>query len=304
LSYKICPIFPAFGSEYTGYEKQFIIDYSKDAKKYFLAASALLEIDFEFVNMTNESVAKDELLSQYITYIYSTIISKILKRGVSITPCCAGYSMGLYAALYHSEAVEFSDGLLLIKKAFELISENLKNEDFSMSGIVGLELKDISNIIKKHSKKVSVININSKNSFAVSGAKNEIKRVMDAARLEGALGVKELPISTPYHTPYISSRIKESFKNYAKSLNIKKPVYQIISNIDQRSIISKDDVIKELADNLTKRQSWHKTMLKLMRLKNKSFFECGPSKSLFKISKFIEGEHKVYTLKDLSEMLF
>jgi [acyl-carrier-protein] S-malonyltransferase len=303
LTDNICCIFPAFGSDLAGYENQFILEYSSNAKIFFLEASSLLNIDFEFINPSSESVVKDELLSQYVTFIYSAIISKVLKYKFNIAPYCAGYSMGLYAALYHAEALDFSDGLLLIKKAFELINESLKDEEFSMAGIVGLELKDISSIIKKHSKRVSIININNKNSFAVSGVKDEVKEIITAAREEGALGIKELEIKTPYHTQFISSKTKDKFKKYLKSLKIKKPIYKIISNIDQREVNSRGEIVKELTGNINKKQNWHKTMLKLIKLKNDSFFECGPSKSLYKISKFIEGKHKVYTLKELKTLI-
>ena len=75
----ICCIFPAFGNEYTGNEKEIIIKYSNIADNYINSASELLEINFERNKFMNEDNSFDELTSQYSTYIFSCIISKILQ---------------------------------------------------------------------------------------------------------------------------------------------------------------------------------------------------------------------------------
>ena len=44
-------------------------------------------------------------------------------------------------------------------------------------------------------------------------------------------------------------------------------------------------------------------MNKLISLKLNTFFECGPGKSLFKIGKFIDGDFKIHTIKNIDKIL-
>jgi len=300
---KICSLFPAFGNEFTGSENQFILEFSSNAKEFFLEASVILKIDFELFNLTNENVIKDELTAQYLTYVYSSIISKVLKHHVKLSPYCAGYSMGLYSALFHSEAISFQDGILLIQKAFELINNDLKKLKYGMASVVGLDINDVDKILKKFEKKVLVANINNKTSFVISGVSEYIKKAVELFKKEGALSVKELPISTPYHTQFVTSATKNKFKDFIKKIKIKKPIFKIVSCLDQRIINSKEEISLELVNNLSKKQDWHSTMIKLINLKNDSFFEAGPGKSLAKISRFIDGEFKFYTIKEINEVI-
>ena len=47
--------------------------------------------------------------------------------------------MGLYAALYFSEALNFDQGLLLIKNAYECSLKVLKNNEFIESSSVSFD---------------------------------------------------------------------------------------------------------------------------------------------------------------------
>jgi malonyl CoA-acyl carrier protein transacylase len=211
--------------------------------------------------------------------------------------------MGFYSALFHSEAISFQDGILLIQKAYELINNDLKKQKYTMASIVGLDLNDINKILKKSTKKVAIANVNNKTSFVISGASDEIKKAMVLFKKEGAISVKELPINTPYHTQFITKNTKDLFSDFIKKIKIKKPVYKIISGINQRVINTKEEIAIELVNNLFKMQDWHKTMNKLITLKNETFFESGPGKSLSKISRFIDGKYRIYTIKEINEVI-
>ena len=301
---KICTIFPAFGNEYVGNEKEIISKYSNIANDYINVASDLLEIDFKNIDFIQDNNSFDELLSQYLTYIFSCIISNILKNNkVNLSEHMAGYSMGIYAALYHAESISFKNGLLLIQNAYKFIIDSLNNQKFCLGTVIGLDYNDLNEIIKKNNLiYTNIINVNNKHSLVVSGIKEQIKIVIEKSKDEGALSAKILPITAPYHSNFLKDAAG-SFKKFLEKIKFKKPIYKFISSFNQKELNNINEIKTELTNNIYINHNWYNTMNKLINLKHNNFFECGPGKSLFKIGKFIDGNFKIYTLKSFDKII-
>lgn len=300
----ICAIFPAFGNEYIGNEKEIIARYSNISKYFINSSLKLLNINFENINLTPENNSFDELFSQYFTYFYSAIISGILKsHKISFSEYTAGYSMGIYAALYHAESISFEDGLNLIKNAYNFILKSLDNHKYCMGTIIGLDHEYLNTIIKNNNlKNVNIINVNNKHSLVISGIAGEIESLIEKSKDEGALNAKLLPIIAPYHTMFLEKAAK-NFRSYLEEIKFEKPKFKIVSSYDQKIINTVNDIKTELMNNLYTNHNWLDTMNKLLGLNNDTFFECGPGKSLFKMGKFIDGDFKIHTIKSLDQIL-
>jgi len=108
-------IFPAFGIDYLGNEDQIINNYSVDISYYFKKAEIFLK-----ANLNDLKKIDNELHSQIDVYIYSCIISDILKKKQLCPSYLAYYSMGIYSALYFSGSITFEYGLFLIKTVYEI----------------------------------------------------------------------------------------------------------------------------------------------------------------------------------------
>ncbi len=300
----ICCIFPAFGNEYIKKKKDIITQYFKISEDLINSASRLLNINFQDINLTEDNNSFDELSSQYFTYFYSSMLSRILKNHkINLSEYTAGYSMGIYAALYHSESISFEDGINLIKNAYEFILNSLDNQKFCMGTIIGLEYDFLKNIIKNNNlNDVNIINVNNKHSIVISGITEDVASLIEKSKVEGALSAKLLPITAPYHSNFLE-KAATNFRNYLEGIKFEKPKFKIISSHDQKILNTIDDIKTELMNNLCTNHNWLNTMNKLLHLKNETFFECGPGKSLFKMAKFIDGEFKLYTIKSLSQLL-
>jgi [acyl-carrier-protein] S-malonyltransferase len=301
LEDRISLLFPAIGIEFFGNERELVRKFTNELNDYFIRAKDVLNLNFQ-INFSDEHYLKNELESQFLTYLYSCVISNIIKNNNIKIEYAAGYSMGLYSALYFAGAVTFEEGLLLIRSAFDNSINVLKNIDFAMAGIIGLEEKFLIDLINKNFSSIEIINRNNPHSLVVSGLKNEINELLLTARDEGALNTKILPVSAPYHTKFV----KEAgvlFYNFIKSIKIKSASSKLVSGIDQRIFTTKDEIENELLNNLLIRMNWNNTMNKLIELKSNIMIECGPGNSLYKNGKFIEGDFKIYTLKTLSRLI-
>ena len=298
--YKIGLLFPANGIEAAGNEKEILFSaISSDVESRINNSAFLKSLGFVFKE-NNSYLFESELNSQLATYIYSAVFSDYLKKSGVVSSCLAGYSLGIYAALYHGGAVSFDDGLKIMHFIFKQTEASLSGFEFAMAGIIGFDTGFLTELLNSGFKSLKIINKNNKHSHVVSGYKDEIIRFLDTARSEGALSSKLLPVTAPYHTDFMR---EPSLKllDFLKTLTIQNSEINIISGIDQRIFREKNEIIKELADNLIKSISWNNVMENLLKMNMNIFIESGPGNSLYKISRFIPGDYQFYTMKTIDK---
>lgn len=297
----IAAIFPAFGGKYLGNEQDLLHEYSDLLPDLLYRAEKTVKLNVrEFLSRTDGNF-KDELQSQYAAYLFSSALSEVIKRSGLHTKFAAGYSMGLYAALYHAESITFEQGLDLIYTAYQNIMSSDKTSRFGVGVISGLELTDVSNILAAYDD-LEIINVNNKVSFLIAGYEENVRTALAIARGQGALHIKYLSLNSPYHSRFMEGAARE-FTHYLDSVKIQDPVYPIISTVDQREINSSSEVVRDLADNVCRNINWLNTMTRMIEAGVDTFIECGPGKSLYEISKFIDGMFEVYTAHTLKNLI-
>jgi [acyl-carrier-protein] S-malonyltransferase len=292
-------IFPAFVSEYSGNELEIIRRYSNDFGDLLEMASSHLGINLTSFDILRNSFQDHELNTQFMSYIFSCAVSDLLKSNKVYPQFISGYSMGLYAALYCGQAVTFTGGLDLIRKAFELIKSTPNGIETGMGSIVGLSKEDILSLIERKDG-VNLANSNSVYSFMISGIYPEIRKVLEQAKKEGALHAAMMNVTCPYHTSLLDEA-SEKFRDYILRQNlIQDSIFKIVSGIDQRIFTTRIGIIEELSANMNTEINWLKTMGKMLELNINRFVECGAGTSLQRIGKFIKGEYRIYPIGSLN----
>jgi len=243
----------------------------------------------------------DELKSQYISYIFSCSIADILKSQFIRPAFVSGYSMGIYAAMYYCGSVTFIDGLLLVKSAWENISRVAATGKYGMGMIVGLIEPDILDLLHG-TEDVRICNQNNPHTFIISGKYDEVKRILNSAKAEGALRTNMLPVSKPYHSGFLKNAVP-GFSKIVRGINFTDPAYRYISNIDQKIINTGDGLIREVIDNLYSRMNWLDTMNMLLRQGVDIFFECGAGDGLTRNFRFIAGDFKSFSVNKLDQFI-
>lgn len=289
---KTAIIFPAFISEFTEKELPFLEKSEINISNYIHIASEIIGISIPDFKYENNDFRNSEFLSQVIAFIFSCSISDALAKRDIKPHLVAGYSMGVYAALYSSKSISFTDGLKIIKTAFDITNELRASGLYGMGSIIGLSENDVKSLIDNNQQKLEIININNEHSLVIAGEKKEIKKLLIAAKNEGAISVSELTVNTPYHSE-LMLRYSDSFARFIDTLPIESPICPVISTYDQREIMEVSDVKNELVHNLTKKINWYKTMQTILEKGIDTFIECGAGKDLKKISRFIEGDYKL-----------
>jgi malonyl CoA-acyl carrier protein transacylase len=294
-------LFPAFVSEYSGTEGSAVSGFDNTFRSMLKVASDELEIDLTGFDFVENNFLSDELKSQFISFIYSCSIADIL-RSNKVTPSfVSGYSMGIYASLYYCRAVTFSDGLKLIKYAWDTISDKTHDAKYGMGMIIGLNQADIEKFLKEK-QAIEICNQNNQHTFIISGLLYEIERLLESARSEGALRANLLPVSKPYHS-HLLEKTSPEFSVLVKAVPFQNPEYKYISAMDQKIITSGEGLRNEIIENLWCRMNWMGTMNKLVELGTNTFFECGAGDSLSRNNRFIQGNHKSYTVSKIDKFL-
>ena len=282
-------IFPAFLSSNTADPFQGF----EGAKEYF---DALLEmvftqtgVRFNTEDFFSESAIPSELFNQYITCCYSLTMAEMLHRRGFSPDYAAGYSMGIYAALVNAGCISFEMAIDLIRNAHESIISVVGVDPYGMCGIIGLSRRDINDIIEGKILEVEITNQNSDINFVLSGKKDDIKRICEAASLEGALHSREIHTAAPYHSPILKGT-EFLFGSFVNTLDIQTPKHHLISTVNQQLLNSPEQLKAELIRNLYHPFNWHLTQIELLNQGVHYFVECGLGNNLAKNAKFIKGD--------------
>lgn len=295
-------VFPAFVTEFIGFETDELNALGLDVKPYFELAAEVCGKELLSFDVREKSFVQDELMIQYVTYIYSCAVSDVLKKNNIQSHHVAGYSMGIYAALYHAESLSFIDGLQTIQSAFCFMKAGLPEQTFAMGLTGGLEIGDIRILLDKVAPATHIINSNNRHSFVYSGPAAEIEAVIHEAREEGALMTRVMNVSIPYHSPYLDNA-SVIFAGFLETVDVYDPVIPVTSSLTQKILTTAAEVRAELSDNLSHPFRWFETIQQFLSQGVTTIYECGAGEGLSKINKFIDGDYKTINLKSLRKQL-
>ena len=295
---KLALVFPAFANEYPPDAKDVLPGFDLRLKDRLRLTPKRIATCLDRFDFDSNNFLEDEFKTQLITYAYSCTLSDMLKEGGVRADYLTGFSMGIYAALYHAGSIGYETGLTLISKAYLDSIQCLRSRQFTMGTIVGLSHDDVIGLIEQHKLPLEVINLNSPVTITISGLFDDVSLLLAKAVEEGALKIRVLKVSVPYHTRYLAP-VAESFSQHVREVEIGVPSIPVISQIDQSLLHGPVAIREELVKNLYHHLSFMHTHHALLELGVRSFSECGPGKSLTRNSKFLQGEFRFYHPSDV-----
>jgi [acyl-carrier-protein] S-malonyltransferase len=291
-------IFPAFASDFDNHAGQSLAGFNNLFTQFLDRAIKSADPGLSGFSFSANVFSANELRTQYLTYIYSCAAASALRNNGFTPGINAGYSMGIYAALHDAGALFFETGLELIGLAYQTLCKSTGSGLFNMGTIIGLTRNDIDLLINGASLRAEITNQNASHAFVVSGYRDDIHKLLLLATQEGALNVRSLNVSIPYH----ASVLQESALRFAQQIGkteIMAPHTPVVSLIDQVLLNSEESVRTELFRNLFQPLNWYQTMRFMLAGHINLFVECGPEKGLAKNARFIEGDFNFHSLNNL-----
>jgi malonyl CoA-acyl carrier protein transacylase len=285
---KLAFIYPAFVLKYTGKEVSVLERNKVPFSEKLLEVSNYTGDDFSDFDIVNNSFLNDELKNQYLSYIFSCTFSDILKENRFDADYIAGFSMGLYAALYKAGSIDFKTGALIIKDVFYTIKDILAGKNFSMASVIGFSKEDINIYLQKFSSIECVVQ-NGEHSFVLSGPEKDMGSALEFFQEEGAIHLSKFSVSCPYHSSVLSP-FRSLFEKLLEKYTINDAIIPIISFIDNRQISTAGELKEEIVKNIISPLNFYNSIIFLQEQGVKRIIEVGPGDSLTKSSKFIEGD--------------
>ncbi|MBT6121643.1 ACP S-malonyltransferase [bacterium] len=198
----------------------------------------------------------------------------------------AGHSLGEISALYASGVLTFEDGLTIVKKRGELMSNE---QGGGMAAVIGLSAEKISeSLLSNNLDKIDLANFNSPMQTVISGDASQIKESIDILKTDGARLVIQLKVSGAFHSRFMTNAQKK-FKQFLTNFSINKESIPVISNITGKPY-DLDNFIDTLAGQLTKSVQWTASIQYLLDQDTPEIKEIGPGKVLTGLLKKIKTE--------------
>lgn len=296
--------FPGVGIELSGSEPAFYERYKSIYAPFFEKGSEWAKTDLT-KSLTSSSIDKlDEWQSQIFIYCFSVGTFHVLKENRITPDITAGYSFGIYAALYASGVISFSDGFDILKRAYSAIDESRPKQEVGVCATVGLSLEEVSGIIENSGfQTIQRINTNNEFCHLLCGNREEINPFQDKASAADAISVSTLNISHPYHHPLFSEKAKTSLRDFIDTLQWNTPECSLLSTIDQTLLTTADTLKQFTADHLATPINWHKTVELLYSKVYSRLIECGPGVSLTQNARFISGKAQWINTRNIQNRL-
>jgi [acyl-carrier-protein] S-malonyltransferase len=271
-------LFPGQGSQYVGMGKD-LFDADRQSRELMELAESVLGVPIMRISFEGP----DEELRQTKNTQPAIFIHSIAAfRAAALVPLCvAGHSLGEYSALVAAGALDFEDGLRLVRLRGELMQRAGDEQRGTMAAIVGMDAAKIEKVCNEASTAgvVQPANFNSPGQIVISGSVEGVRRAMELARAGGAKLVKELTVSGAFHSPLMESA-REGLRTALDSTTIRDANVPVYANVTGEPVTESNKIRHLLYRQLTSPVRWEETIRNMIRDGAKEFTEVGPGKVL------------------------
>jgi [acyl-carrier-protein] S-malonyltransferase/trans-AT polyketide synthase/acyltransferase/oxidoreductase domain-containing protein len=230
----------------------------------------------------DEGSVDKTIYSQPAIFLVSSL--KYLQYKKSDIEICVGHSLGLISALFAAEAIDFSQGISIVKKRAELMDQAPKG---AMAAIIGndvaLRLRSI--LTDNDFFDIEIANYNGAAQVVISGPESSVAASQSVIEVEGLRFIR-LSVSGAFHSR-LMEKARIEFAKYLMNFSFKNPKKDVISTINAETI-SADFMLEELTFQLQKPVRWYETVLTICRNHpTAEFLEFGPGSTLTNLNKYI-----------------
>jgi [acyl-carrier-protein] S-malonyltransferase len=297
-------LFPGQGSQQVEMGRDLAETYPQ-ARQIYDAADAILGFDLSSLCFEGpESALDDTVNTQPAVFVTSLAVLRALQaEGRLPSPTVmAGHSMGELTALVAAEALDFADGLRLVRERGRLMKLAGEQSPGGMAAVLKMDDAEVERACRQASSEtgqpVQIANYNSPGQVVISGDEDALARAIELLRQKGARRIVALAVSIAAHSPLMAGVVNE-YRAAVESTPFGAPKVPVVANISARPLEGVAEIRDELAGQLTWPVRWTASVRWMIDQGVKRFIEIGPKDVLSKLVGRIDRNVEAISIGDV-----
>jgi [acyl-carrier-protein] S-malonyltransferase len=219
--------------------------------------------------------------------------------------CAAGHSLGEFSALAAAGALDFADGLRLVRRRGEAMRDAGAAAPGGMAAIIGLDDETVAEIVAEASATepasqgsgVWIANYNSPGQVVIAGEGERLNRAMELAKARGARRALPLAVSVACHTPLMAAAADRLGAALAETA-IHTPWTPVVSNVTATPLSDPDEIRRALLAQLSSPVRWVESVQAMAADGVTHMLEVGPAAVVTGLSKRIAPDMTLLSVTD------
>ncbi|HOM56975.1 MAG TPA: ACP S-malonyltransferase [Candidatus Latescibacteria bacterium] len=271
-------LFPGQGSQYVGMGADLFAEFLA-ARRTYEDADALLGWPVTSMSFAGPAeTLNDTRYTQPAVFVHSMAVFEILRQHGIRPDVVAGHSLGEYAALCASGALEFGAALRLVAARAAAMADVASRKPGTMAAVVGLDERTVEKSVEGL-RDVVVANYNAPDQVVISGAEEAVRNAGTALSEWGAKRIVPLKVSGAFHSPLMAEAARV-FADALEREEISTPGIPVIPNVTARRTTDPEEIRSLLVEQITSPVRWTDTVRALASSGSATCFEVGPGRVL------------------------
>ena len=298
-------IFPGQGSQTVGMGKD-LAETHAQVRRIYAEADAVLGLSLSSLCFKGPKEALDDTVNtQPAIFVTSLAALQALESAGELPPMAmvAGHSLGELTALVAAGAMDFTDGLRLVRTRGRLMKLAGERSPGGMAAVLKMDDAEVERACREASdetgKAVQIANYNSPGQVVISGDKEALARTIEVLRARGGRRIIPLAVSIAAHSPLMTSVVRE-FRAAVAATPLRVPKIPVVANIGARPLLGVEEIRDELAGQLTRPVRWTASVQWMLAQGVTRFVELGPQEVLSKLVKRIDRGAQAISVGDVA----
>jgi [acyl-carrier-protein] S-malonyltransferase len=293
-------LFAGQGAQFVGMGWD-LFDRSPAAGKIFEKADEVLGFELSEIifNGPEERLTETDVSQPAILTMSIAAVEAAREAGWDGGAAAAGLSLGEYSALVFAGVLSFEDGVRLVRKRGEFMTEAARQNPGGMLSVIGLDEEALRGVVEAASSEgvICMANLNCPGQIVLSGETGALEKAAPLAEEAGAMKTVMLNVAGAFHSPLMEPA-RERLAEVLDGVEIGAPDVPVLFN---RTADFADDagaIRRLLLEQLVSPVLWDQSMRKLLADGVESFVEIGPGRVLTGLMKRINRRAPMRTVGD------
>jgi len=289
-------LLPGQGAQFEGMGRDWCDAFEVAAATFAEADEALGFALSERCWAGGEDVNRTDLAQPGIFTTSVAILRVLEQQGLDLAaaPMAAGLSLGEYTALWCAGALDFADGVRLVRLRGEAMQDASERTPSGMASLMGATPEQAASLAEVGSQVgiCQVANLNAPGQIILSGELAALDAAEAVARDHGVRRVRRLVVAGGFHSECMRPAA-DRLATALTEVEIRQPRIPVVSNVSAEPVTGPEQIKEFLARQVCSPVLWERSIRWAIEQGHTNFLEPGPGTVLAGILRKIDPELRV-----------